>query len=136
MGLIFATEEKEARIPGVWSPHRSRQKEDGDAEWDRIQTISVIIIIIMAGVVMPSETEFWQFWQGVSLTRVKLAEEQDQPGTNQRNTNKPKKSENWAKKQHWVKKVKLAGEQDQPRTDQWNTNKPKIVLYKSKLSTL
>ena len=47
----------------------------------------IIIIIIMAGVVMPSETEFWQ---GVSLTRVKLAEEQDQPGTNRRNTNKPK----------------------------------------------
>ena len=41
---------------------------------------------------MVSETEFWQFWQRLGwLTRVKLAGQPDQPGTEQqRNTNKPK----------------------------------------------
>ena len=39
------------------------------------------------GPVIRSETEFWHFWQRVRLTRVKLAGEQEQPGTE---TNKPK----------------------------------------------
>ena len=69
----------------------------GDAECDGILLISSYFFgflpdfLAKGTVVMVSETEFWQFWQRLGwLTRVKL----DQPGTEQRNTNKPKISKN------------------------------------------
>ena len=80
----------------------ARQKQRvGDAECDGILLISSYFFgflpdfLAKGPVVMVSETEFWQFWQRLGwLTRVKLAGEPDQPGTEQRNTNKPKISKN------------------------------------------